>query len=518
MQQTRALKTAALGAARSGVDGRSGPLVAWMLVAIAVVTGLAWWDEQREADASLSDLEVEQSILASSLAGSLHAHLMALQRDAVLAREHGPSAVKDRYTPVVIRQAGDPRTHAADPSRMLLTFPIEQDRVVDFGVRADDLIDARRIVHPGELLLLVEAPHETVLHAVDGRVLATRELISAIDRGDSTLRLSHSQSAAIGLPPRTSVAGIAHVDAGDLGRWTVVSVASAGRERDREKRAEWRLVLSLLLASGLVLAFGGAALRKQRKELELERELAVTEVQRQLDEDLARAERAATMGTFAMGIAHEVSTPLGVIVGRAEQLLARVREDDRAERATQAILKQADRIQHIIRRFLDMARGGPPSFERTDPASIVRGATTWVEHRFAKAKVALTTDVPATMPAIQCDRDLLEHAIVNLLLNACEACGPGGHVEVAARSDAEQVAFVVTDDGAGIRPEDAARATEPFFTTKERGRGTGLGLAIAVEIVKSHRGELTIAPGASRGTRARIEIPIARGAPDAPTS
>jgi two-component system, NtrC family, sensor kinase len=116
---------------------------------------------------------------------------------------------------------------------------------------------------------------------------------------------------------------------------------------------------------------------------------------------------------------------------------------------------------------------------------------------------------------IQCDRDLLEHAIVNLLLNACEACGEGGRVDLAARSDAERVAFVVTDDGAGISLENAKRATEPFFTTKAKGTGAGLGLAIATEIVKSHRGQLTIGPNAGRGTRALIEIPIASSDPRA---
>src|ERR1019366_8262729 len=100
-------------------------------------------------------------------------------------------------------------------------------------------------------------------------------------------------------------------------------------------------------------------------------------------------------------------------------------------------------------------------------------------------------------------------AIVNLLLNACEACQAGEHVEVAARADAESVAFVVTDDGAGIASEHAARATKPFFTTKAEAGGAGLGLAIATEIAKSHRGDLTIGPHAGRGTRACIEIPIA---------
>ncbi len=372
-----------------------------MLGALVVVTTLAWWDEQREADAALVDLQAEQSVLASSLSEDLREHLMA----------------------------------AADAGRT----DLDPNGVVD---------SEHRIARPGELLVLVKAPGDDVFHSADGRDVSSPTLLAAFTQGAPTLRLAPAEAAELGLPARTSMAGIAHVDAGKQGHWAVVSVASAARERDREKRARWRLVLGVVLASGLVLLFGGAALRRQRKSLELHRELAVANVQRERDEDLQRAERVATMGTFAMGIAHEVATPLGVIFGRAEQLLTRAQGDERTTRNAQAILTQADRIQHIVRRFLDMARGGPPSLERVDPGRIVREAARSVEHRFAKANVRLQADVPESMPAIQCDRDLLEHAITNLLLNALEACEPGGHVELAARSDAQQVAFVVTDDGA----------------------------------------------------------------------
>jgi signal transduction histidine kinase len=324
----------------------------------------------------------------------------------------------------------------------------------------------------------------------------------------TSLRLTRSQAAEVGLPARTSMAGVARVDGGPLGRWGVVTVASAARERDRAKRALLRLVLGVVLASSLVLVFGGAALRKQRRELDLQRELAIAELQRRRDQELVRSERAATMGTFALGMVHEVSTPLGVIVGRAEQLLSRAKDDERTTRNAQAILRQADRIQHIVRRFLDMARGGPPSFKSTDPSEVVRAAAEAVQHRFVKASVSLSVNVPPAMPAVPCDCDLLEYAMVNLLLNACEACGPGGHVELSAQAGGEQVAFLVVDDGVGISAEAAARAAEPFFTTKPAGSGTGLGLAIATEIAKSHRGNLTIAPGEGKGTRACIEIPI----------
>lgn len=485
-----------------------------MLAAIAVVTGLAWWDEQREADDALHDLESEQSTLAWSVAGTLRGRLTSIEREAVLVGEHGPGELGERYSPVVVRPADVPGATSPDPTRLVLAVPLSDGRVVDVGVRSADLIDRdQRLARPGERVLLLVPPNETSFHSVSGKsaVVSSSALREAFDRGLPTLRLSRPEAAAIGLPARTSMAGLAHVDAGDLGHWGVAVVASAAHERDREKRAVLRLVLVVLVASGLVLAFGGVALRRQRQRLELQRELAVTAAQHARDERLLVAERVATMGTFAMGIAHEVATPLGVIVGRAEQLLVKVRDDERAARGAQTILTQADRIQHIIRRFLDMARGGPPSLERVNPSSIVRSALDAVGHRFAKAKVVLAADVSSTMPAIQCDGDLLEQAIVNLLLNACEACEEGGHVELTAGSDADRVAFVVTDDGPGISPENARRATEPFFTTKPRGAGTGLGLAIATEIVKSHRGHLTIAPSSHRGTRARIELPIASG-------
>jgi signal transduction histidine kinase len=435
-----------------------------MFVAIALVTSLAWWDEQREADAALRDLETEQTVVASSLAATLRAHLVA--------------------------RAGE---HPLDPAPL-----------------ARDLVDPdQRIERAGELAVLLAAPDGDALWTTAGARIDSPPLRDALAAGLTALRLSRPEAAQIGLPARTAMAGLAQVDAGALGRWGVVVVASAARERDREKRALWRLVLGVLVASGLVLAFGGIALRNQRKELDLARELAMARVERAGDEALARAARIATMGTFAMGIAHEVSTPLGVIVGRSEQLLGRVQGDERAVRGAQIILEQADRIQTIVRRFLDMARGGPPSLERADPAEVALAAAASVEHRFAHAGVALTTDASAAAPPVQCDRALLEHAIVNLLLNACEACRQGDHVELAVRSDAERVSFVVTDDGVGITRENAARAKEPFFTTKGPEKGSGLGLAIATEIAQSHRGELRIEPGAGRGTVASIAIPTA---------
>jgi signal transduction histidine kinase len=304
------------------------------------------------------------------------------------------------------------------------------------------------------------------------------------------------------------MAGLAWVEGGAPGSWSVAVVANAQRVRDREQRARWRLALATLLAGGLVLVFGGSALRRQRKSLEMERELAIAALQRDRDERLERADRAATLGTFAMGITHELSTPLGVIAGRAEQILQRVEGDPQATRFTRAILDQTERIHQVVRAFLGLARGDAPPARELAPADLASRALALCEHRFARAGVTVAGELPEGLPAIRGDASLIEHAIVNLLLNACDASERGGEVHIGIETG-DGVTFVISDSGVGIGSSDALRVTEPFFTTKPSGQGSGLGLAIVAEIAKHHRGTLTLAPRKPRGTVARLGIPAA---------
>jgi signal transduction histidine kinase len=291
----------------------------------------------------------------------------------------------------------------------------------------------------------------------------------------------------------------------------VVAVAtSADRERDRDHRSERRVVWAVLAAGGLVLSFGGLALLLQRKELTLERDLALADLARERDERLKRLDRAATLGALAIGVGHEISTPLGVISGRAEQLLPRVKMDERATAAVQTIIDQTRRIDEVVRALMALARGDRGSVQQIDPARVVESAKNLVEHRFQEAKVQLSAGLPTDLPKIHGDALLLEQALVNLLLNACEACGTGGHVSVSARGAGGYLGFQVQDDGIGISAEIAARATEPFFTTKSTAGGSGLGLAIVNEIVANHGGRLVIQPRDPKGTAATMEIPIDR--------
>lgn len=438
-------------------------IFAWMLVAMAAVTALAYWDEQRESTAALDDFAREQVTLAGALAASLGERLANV-----------PPADALREAP------------------------------------ADLLAAVGAIEHKGLVRVLVARPGGSELVGSDGSAVSAAAIVRALENGESSLRLPRTEAAALALPARTAVAGLYRLNVPRLGRWGVAVIATARAERDRELRAQWRLVLGVTVASGLVLAFGGLAMRKQRKELELAHQLSLTKIRTERDERLVRADKLATMGALATGIAHEVSTPLGVILGRAEQLLPR-QPDDRTRRAVEIIADQTERIFAVIRGFLGLARGGQPALQRCDPAALARAATGLVEHRFEKGQVQLNVDLGANLPKVACDARLFEQVLVNLLLNACDACSEGGKVALSVQSEGQHVAFVVADNGVGISKEVAERATEPFFTTKPEGKGTGLGLAIANEIVKHHRGTLTLSPGVDgRGTRVCVDLPTAQ--------
>ena len=436
---------------------RRGSLIAVMVLIVGAIAGLAYWDAARESAAALQDFAEEQATLAGALG-------------AALRIRSGPGGAI---------------------------------------TKRDVLVGLRSVERPMALALFLRRPGDSDLQATDGRMVTSPRLIEALRRGQPAIRIPRDEAVDFGLRPRTALAGLSRVDIGGGTAWDIVAVASAERERDRELWARRRLVLSVLTAAGLVLSFGMWAMRRQRKELLLERELAISALQQTRDERLQRASRAAVMGTLAMGVAHEISTPLGVIAARAEQMISKVTNDERLSAAVSAILAQTERINQVIRGLLGLARGDAPSVERIDPRSVIANAFGLVEHKFAKSGVLLKNEISLTLPTILGDPRLLEHAVVNLLLNACDACKPAGEVVIRARPLDDGIEIVVDDTGTGISLADVGRALEPFFTTKAREGGTGLGLAIAHEIVASHRGTLVFSALKPQGTRAAIRLPPA---------
>jgi len=174
-----------------------------------------------------------------------------------------------------------------------------------------------------------------------------------------------------------------------------------------------------------------------------------------------------------------------------------------------SILGQVDKVSTTIRQLLDFARTRPVSVEAVSAATAIGAAASLLEHRFRQAKVSVATDAAPSLPPLAADRGQLEQVLVNLLVNACDACAAGGHVTARARAADDGVVLEVVDDGSGIAAEHLPSVLDPFFTTKKRGQGTGLGLTIAADIVKNHGGTLTIDSTPGQGTTVRVVWPKA---------
>ena len=285
--------------------------------------------------------------------------------------------------------------------------------------------------------------------------------------------------------------------------------------------AEARLTRRSQTRQGLALTLDGKPRQIDAFAIPLARPLADVDCflvvhdrtdMRRLERNLVRAEKLATIGTLSAGIAHEVGTPLGVISGRAEQLLTRVPDGeagDAMRKGLTSILGQVDKVSTTIRQLLDFARTRPVTVEAVSAATAVGAAASLLEHRFRQAKVVVSTDAPPSLPLLAADPGQLEQVLVNLMMNACDACGTGGQVIVRARPADEGLVLEVIDDGSGVAAEHLPSVLDPFFTTKKRGQGTGLGLTIAADIIKNHGGSLAIDSAPGRGTTVRVLWPCA---------
>ncbi len=237
-----------------------------------------------------------------------------------------------------------------------------------------------------------------------------------------------------------------------------------------------------------------------------------------LESQLLRAEKLATVGVLAAGIAHEIGTPLGVVRGRAEYLQGKLGGDSPHSAGMGVIIEQIDRVSRTIRQLLDFARLQPPQAQEVPCAQALRALDELLRLEAERRRMTLQVEVApaALVPSLAADPDQLQQVLVNLVMNALDACAPGATVRVWAQPHPEssRVALHVEDDGCGIPPERQNQVFDPFFTTKKRGQGTGLGLTIVAQIARNHGAEVTLESGrtgsAPKGTRFTLWWPQAR--------
>ena len=237
---------------------------------------------------------------------------------------------------------------------------------------------------------------------------------------------------------------------------------------------------------------------------------------RQAQDNLIRSERLASVGRLAAGLAHEIGNPIAALMGLEDLLLEGGLSSDEQKDFLLRMRKETERIHRILKDLLAFARPGEPGQDEAAASGSVEAAVhdtvaLLMPHQALK-DVELSLDVHTELPEVLLSRERLIQVVLNLVLNAADAVGAGGHVRIAAEPSELGVRLSVEDDGPGIDPKVSDRLFEPFVTTKEIGKGTGLGLAVCRGLVESVGGSIGLDASVSRGARFIIELPRARSA------
>ncbi len=248
--------------------------------------------------------------------------------------------------------------------------------------------------------------------------------------------------------------------------------------------------------------------------------------QKQLEQQLIRSDKLASLGTLVAGIAHEINNPLGIIAGYSEALLDRA-HDPALSRATgfadfpeylRTIHSEIFRCKGILKSLLEFARPSGGTFREIDINELIKEVLLLLKHRTQKLQHTISLDLDREVPKIYADAGSLRQLLMNLLLNAIYFTPEGGSISIRtaqddpARDDARvtcpsRIRLSVSDTGAGIPPELLGRVFDPFFTTKPVGEGTGLGLTICYTIVEQHAGAIDVESTVGKGTTFVITLP-----------
>ena len=228
-----------------------------------------------------------------------------------------------------------------------------------------------------------------------------------------------------------------------------------------------------------------------------------------MQEQLRKTERIAELGTLASGMAHEIGTPMNVILGRAEYLFQRT-ADEGMKKGLATIVTQIERITKVMNQLLVFARRKQPDRQVVDLGEIVEDSLEMFQERMTHNRITVEKGIEGNLQSIYADRDQLVQVLINLVTNSLHAMPEGGRLRLSLAREGSHVCLGVSDTGHGIPEEIRSKVFEPFFTTKDFGKGTGLGLTVVKGIVEEHGGTITVESVVDKGTTFWIRLPVDR--------
>lgn len=227
-----------------------------------------------------------------------------------------------------------------------------------------------------------------------------------------------------------------------------------------------------------------------------------------IEATLRHADRLATIGQLAAGVAHELNEPLGNVLGFAQLALRVAGVPPQVRTDLGRIADAALHGREIIRKLLMFARQAPASKQPTAINAVVEEAMFLLEAGCENPGIRFVRELGANLPEIAADPVQVRQVVTNLVINAMQAISDAGTITVRTAAKDAAVVLSVSDTGSGMTPEVLRRAFDPFFTTKDVGQGTGLGLAVVQGIVAGHGGSIEVESEPSCGSHFRVRLPI----------
>jgi signal transduction histidine kinase len=231
-----------------------------------------------------------------------------------------------------------------------------------------------------------------------------------------------------------------------------------------------------------------------------------------------QAEKMATVGTLAAGVAHEINNPLAAISGFAEGLRRRIKKIEgqvdgelgaEFKEYTDTIINECLRCRDIVQTLLTFSRPIATSLSPVDINGCISDTLFILKHHFKREpSITIKTALAESIPLIRGDESQLKQVIINLLTNAYDAIGQGGTIRISTHPTSRNgVELVIEDTGCGIPLEEQDKLFEPFYTTKPVGKGVGIGLSTCYAIVRRHDGEINVDSALGMGSAFRVTLP-----------
>lgn len=228
----------------------------------------------------------------------------------------------------------------------------------------------------------------------------------------------------------------------------------------------------------------------------------------ELNRQMLQSSKLASIGELAGSVAHEINSPLQILLAHLQLLESGV---GNPERRLEIIKQQVRRIGEITRRLLDFARNSPleTGVEEVNVRQIIDEVLLFVNSQLNRDGIHVVCEFDDNTLVVSGSKAHLEQVLLNLVLNARDAMPEGGTITIGAYTVSNsQVLITIADTGIGISEEHLSRVFEPFFTTKSGGKGTGLGLSITKTIIEQHHGTIEIASEYGKGTTFKILLPL----------